>query len=90
MVNVKGEGEEGLLRPGSRFGDCLVERLLGKGFSAPGPDGRVAGAPADPAEEANAAEAAEATEATESAEATEAERAAEAAGAPELSEVPQA
>ena len=30
---------------------AIPERLLGKGFSAPGPDGRVAVAPADPAEE---------------------------------------
>ena len=31
MVDVRGKGEEELLRPGSRFGDCRVERLLGKG-----------------------------------------------------------
>ena len=43
MLNVNGEGEDGPLRPGSRFGDCRVERLLGKGgagavylVSAPG------------------------------------------------------
>ena len=31
MLNVNGEGGDGPLRLGSRFGDCLVERLLGKG-----------------------------------------------------------
>ena len=31
MLNVNGEGGVGPLRLGSRFGDCRVERLLGKG-----------------------------------------------------------
>ena len=43
MLNVNGEGEDGPLRLGSRFGDCHVERVLGRGgvgavylVSAPG------------------------------------------------------
>ena len=43
MLNVNGEGEDGPLRLGSRFGDCQVERVLGRGgvgavylVSAPG------------------------------------------------------